>query len=223
MGLGGVNSCLPTCLTNGDCDSGFKCFNMPPAGFVCVPGAFTCAIDCIQGCPDGQVCDQDSGACVAQLNVCDTCDKDTQCGLGFRCISLGAASKQCVPECDATGSCDAGAECVEIDNVSVCTPTSSECCFGSDCSNACGAEVCADPTPYCLNNTSCVECLNSSNCGGAGCTCDTTTNTCSCPSESCGNCQEPTPVCNPQTQQCVECMSNEDCEPGEFCEQNNKT
>ena len=223
VGLGGLNSCLPTCVTNGDCESGYKCHNLQQAGFRCVPGTFTCSIDCIEGCPTGQTCDMDLGECVAQLGLCDSCEKDFLCGKGNRCVTTGPGSKECVPECEGS-VCSQGGTCSDIDQVAVCLPSSTDCCFGSECSGSCGSEVCGEDTPYCLNQTNCVECLNSTNCG-TGCVCDAQTHECNCPEDSCGNCVAPTPVCNPQTQECVECMSNDDCDVsgGEFCNPSTKT
>ena len=220
--LGGLQSCLPTCQSKADCASGFECFNLSPGGFRCVPASFTCDIDCLSGCADGEVCDLDTGNCVTQLGLCDSCDKEYLCGEGRRCVSAGTGtSKICVPEC-IDGACTEGGSCETVQLLEVCLPSGSECCYGPDCDGSCGDEVCGGNTPYCFSGTTCVECLNSTTCG-AGCTCEN--NSCVCPGDACGACSDPTPICNPQTSECVQCLSNEDCNVagGQFCNVSTKT
>jgi Cys-rich repeat protein len=190
--LGGSTYCVPACENNDDCITGYKCFNVQGSGLRCVPGSYTCEQPCIQsGCPTGKTCDFSSGECIPQLDLCDSCEKDDQCGVGSRCVIVGTLGKLCIPQC-VNNTCSQGGSCQLFDDVSICHP-GAECCFGDNCS---GSETGTETGTETGSET-----------GETGCN---------------PPCSDPFPVCNPQNDTCVQCLANEDCPAGEFCDMNTK-
>jgi len=224
--FGGGSYCLSTCASHNDCISGFKCFTPPGASDqLCIPGGYSCEKPCLQaGCPAGQTCDTASGECVAQLEICDVCIKDDECGYGARCAVVGN-NKVCVPECLTGGACASGGTCTSVQGVDVCMPAGSVCCFGEGCPSGCqSSQDCGGLTPVCDTLTGeCVECSNSSQCPGGG-FCNTETNTCE---ENTSDCNPPCEglfaLCNPATLTCVQCITDADCAADEFCSPANNT
>lgn len=217
-GLGGGTYCLNECVTNGDCPSGYKCFNVQGAGPRCVPGGYTCELDCIQnGCESNQVCDLATGNCVAQLELCQSCTKDEHCGETALCVTFAPSDKRCMPKCGASDNCEAGGTCAEVEGSKVCKPTTAKCCYGAQCDAPVECDNCVAPDAYCFEGQ-CVECLNSTHCK-APATCNAVTHKCEgTGAQGCGSCVPPTAYCHPQKQLCVECINSSQCSAGEFCD-----
>jgi Cys-rich repeat protein len=195
--LGGGKYCFDGCAVNDDCESGWYCDKLDNQSSLCIPMAFNCDADChASGCPDGQVCNQDSGACQDGAAECGACQQDWDCGAGFRCYNEG---KYCAPGCD--GGCPNNSACQEVNSIAVnlCIAGGAPCCFGDECVNPCSA-----PTPYLNNTGACVECLNDGQCGDG--------EYCEELSESCMDdaCQAPTPF-QLEDGSCVECKNDSHC------------
>ncbi len=216
IALGGGSYCLPVCDVNGDCPTGYQCFDLPTQGKHCVPESYACEKDCIQHpdkCAPGQACNFDTGECIAKLKPCDTCTKDYQCGDGNRCALFAPQDRRCMPTCASVGGqCPEGSTCQELDGTKVCVPVSDQqCCYGESCGGS--TTNCEPPTPF-VYQGQCVECLNSTHCGTGSC--DTTTHTCTGGQQQC-NCP-PDKVCQPQTGACVDCVNSTQCGQGQICD-----
>lgn len=230
------NSCLPLsegdfcstpCLTNDECPSGFFCFQMTSEGKACVPGLYsTCPTCLIEGCDEGQTCDQTADACKPVAGACGSCDKDEDCGLAYRCFTMTsseASEKRCVPECGDGLSCPSNGMCKAMtvaegtEGVNVCAPASPICCFGDNCGDC---DCSGTPgTPYCDAGGACVACLSDSNCPPTASSCVQG----SCVDQSSG-CEAPTPyACAANPGDCCECTADEHCAGsgvGPYCDVN---
>jgi len=192
--LGGTTNCFAECVTNDDCPTGWMCYPLTNEGKQCIPLSFNCDAQCLfDGCPEGKVCNQDSGQCVDGSAECAACQQDWDCAEGLRCYQSG---KYCAPGCGA--ACALNSSCQEVNTIPVnlCVSDSPQCCYGPDCENACPAE-----SPYAWDG-GCVECLNDNHCAdGTYCSDDKT-----CQSNAC---QPPTPFLF--NDECVECLNSSHC------------
>lgn len=206
--LGTGTFCFDSCTTHDDCDNGWICASLGMDGTFCVPRKYSCDIDCLAtGCPDGQVCDQETGLCAQPVGQCGQCDFDEECGDGFRCF---IDEHYCAPVC-IDEVCPNNSTCNDVnlfDNTaSLCVSQTAGCCYGDNCENAC-----PPATPYVVNG-SCVECRTSNDClEGETCGVDN-----SCQSDQCSN--DPT---HPYLYngQCVQCITNDHCTGGKTCQVN---
>ncbi len=193
--LGGGTFCFGNCNSNADCPTGWMCYALSNEGQQCIPMAFNCDADCLKtGCPAGQVCNQETGACVDGKPQCGACAQDWDCQEGYKCYQDG---KYCAPVCP-DGVCPKNGTCQEVNTLKVklCVSGSATCCYGDTCANACPPE-----TPHAYNGK-CVECLSDAHCGAnKHCTAEKT-----CQSN---NCQPPTPYDFNGT--CVECLNTTHC------------
>ena len=169
------NACLAGCEDDSECGPGWDCFALTHEGSFCVPEDFDCSVTClIEGCPAGQVCDQElhsdtRGQCIDQLAQCGECGRDWHCADGDRCVTTSTGNRSCVPACP-DDTCPDWATCQDKpDQGKVCVPKNPRCC-GPDCADVC-EPACAAPTPHCLGDT-CYECLEDAHCGGGDRTCN---------------------------------------------------
>jgi hypothetical protein len=188
--------CLSGACTDG-CDDSTEC----DAGEVCSPDNICICTQ--ESCPEGQLCNQDTGACETAAS-CDT----VNCPDGQHCDEV---TMECIADC-AAESCPAG---------QICNPSTGECevdnCLGSDPTICTG-----EPIRNLWDSTlcACVECLSESNCDtNAGETCSTN-GSCvlcatSCASNMPGTCMGTTPYCIGGC--CVQCIGNADCSGAEIC------
>ena len=196
--LGGGAYCFGECATNDDCESGWYCEELTNESSQCIPMAYNCDADChISGCPDDQVCNQETGGCQAANAECGTCQQDWDCAAGLRCYNEG---NYCAPACGE--GCPANSSCKDVNSISVklcISVDQANCCFGDDCVNPCQA-----PTPFMGENGLCVECLSDGDCGEA--------KYCEADSQSCMDaaCQAPTPF-QLEDGTCVECKTTGHC------------
>ncbi len=168
------------------------CYQLTNDAMQCIPMAFNCDGDClVNGCPAGQVCNQESGACQAGQAECGACQQDWDCAEGLRC-------KYCAPPCD--GACPANSSCKEVNAIKVdlCISSSAVCCYGDGCANPCQA-----PTPYPFEGN-CVECTEDAHCG-EGKYCEQLSHSCMDAA-----CQAPTPF-QLADGTCVECKNTSHC------------
>ena len=158
------------------------------------------------------------------LAAAPLCAVDGDCGLNGLCVA-GACQARCVrdPDCPGTQVCDRGSgRCREsglctIDGDCLAgrqcrfdgTCFVANCVENSDCDGACVDETCAAAAP-----TECVgdaECPGSQVCSALG----------ACAQLGpCGDdvdCPAGTPACDLGTSQCVACLSQDQCQPGEDC------
>ena len=194
--LGGGTFCFATCATSNDCATGWMCYAVTADGKQCIPMAFNCDADCLTaGCPDGQMCNQQSGQCAAGASECAACQNDWNCAEGYRCNQDGG---YCAPECGA--GCPTNSTCQEVNEtapVSVCVSASPECCYGDTCDDACSAEK-----PY-LKDGKCVECLNDGHCSGE----EVCTAAGACGSATCTDPNAP----YEKDGGCVQCLNDDHC------------
>ena len=194
--LGAGTFCFGECETNNDCGSGWICHPLTNDAKQCIPMAFNCDATClIDGCPEGQVCNQETGACAAGAEDCGTCQQDWDCAAGLRCYSQ---DKLCAPPCG--DGCPTNSSCQSVNAlpVDLCISSTAPCCYGDDCANPCQA-----PTPY-PQGGECVECIEDAHCG-EGKYCEQVSHTCMSAA-----CQPPTPFQKPDGT-CVECLNTGHC------------
>ena len=168
--VGGGKFCLSGCATDGDCPSGYICYQASSEGLQCLPVSYNCVACAWEGCADNKCCDLVSGNCEDCLDECALCTYDFQCAAGYRCYkTAGNPSGNCVAECADTGSCSDPSKFTCGDNgkgVFLCVPVNEDIC-----------SVCPPEKPYALPDGTCVECLNSTQCTD-GKVCDQTSHTC---------------------------------------------
>ncbi|MFH1529552.1 MAG: hypothetical protein ABIK09_02335 [Pseudomonadota bacterium] len=200
--LGGGTFCFGDCEGTDDCGTGWMCYQLGNDGKQCVPMKFQCEPECLSsGCPEGQVCNQDTGACAAPVGECGSCQKDWECADGYRCYMTG---HYCAPVCP-DGACPTNGTCEQVNSIPMhlCVSQSVTCCYG----DACGGEQCSPPTPF-PKDGACVECLQDSHCGADTCGPDNT-----CQSANCPDAAKPYEA----NGQCVECLTSAHCDPGQVC------
>lgn len=201
--LGGGTFCFADCESTDECDTGWMCYPLGNDGKQCVPMAYQCEPECLQtGCPDGQVCNQETGACQEAAGECGTCQQDWDCADGYRCYGNG---NYCAPTC-ADGVCPVGGTCEQVNTIPMhlCVSQSVVCCFGDECTG----ETCPAETPF-PKDGGCVECLEDAHCGGDTCGPDNT-----CVS---GDCPDPAKPYD-FNGECVECLISTHCDAGEVCD-----
>jgi hypothetical protein len=194
--LGGGTYCFGQCTTHDDCPSGWMCYQLDNQSMQCIPMAFNCDAGCLStGCPEGQVCNQESGECQPGGAECAACQQDWDCGDGLKCYNQG---KYCAPAC--AGGCPGNSACQEVNSIAVnlCVSGTAVCCYGDACANPCQA-----PTPYPLEGT-CVECVEDAHCG-EGKYCEQLSHSCMDAA-----CQPPTPF-QLDDGSCVECKNTSHC------------
>ena len=189
--------CATPCAGPADCPTGYRC---EANGLnLCLPADLRC-VECLrEPCDAGQVCDTQSGECVAPKGPCGACTDDTGCQDGLSCAEVDNG-KFCLSPC-ADGACaEEGFACA----AEVCQPQSGRC-------DPCGGQ-CAGATPYCIEVTGqCGQCGPGVPCTD-GLSCNLANNTC-VESEGCladVDCQNPdASVCFNGA--CVACLQDQDC------------
>ena len=156
--LGGGTHCFEDCNSNDDCPTGWMCYALSNDGKQCIPLAFSCDADCLaESCPEGQVCNQETGQCQEGGGECAPCQQEWDCQEGFRCYQDG---KYCAPVCGA-GACPAASSCETVNAIPVnlCISDSPACCYGPECGGSC-----PDDKPHLCNDGECHECCTSAHC-----------------------------------------------------------
>ncbi len=189
------------CVGDGDCAEG-----------VCNPATNGC-VECVSDatCAPG-VCDPATNGCVGCLDdgdclgdqVCDTarnqcvgCVTDADCVGTDRCL---VATSTCVGCLDAA-DCEAGEVCDPADNT---------------CQGCVDAADCAEPTPACVGRT-CVACDDDADCADTALTPACSANDCvECTAANATACAADE-VCDTNTQRCVDCLVDAECEGGFVC------
>lgn len=169
-----------------------------PEGLLCIPAGSAAAR--AQHPTDGRTCvhcltDNDcNGAETCSEMVCrQACASHSDCG-GKTGHCAGGACVACVNDGDCAGSatgnyCYRGA-CVECMTSTQC-PTNHSCVKGGRCAAACDSENACPANQVCSGAAGhCVGCTKNGDCGGA------------------------TPLCAPDTDQCVQCLADSDCKFG---------
>lgn len=209
--LGGGTFCFGDCEANDDCDTGWMCYQLTNESKQCIPLAFNCEATCLaEGCPEGKMCNQDTGECVAGSAECAPCQQDWDCATGYRCYQEG---KYCAAIC-GEGSCPTNSLCQTVNTIQVnlCVSQSSVCCYGADCQQ-CPPET---PVPY---NGECVECVKDEDCGEEGKTCSADK---LCQDAACPDPAKPFLF----EGNCVQCLNSSHCTalgPDKVCNQANHT
>ena len=199
--LSGGTFCFANCDSTDECGTGWWCYKLGNEGKQCIPMAFRCDPECLlNGCPVGQVCNQETGACREPVGECGTCEQDWECADGYRCYENG---NYCAPAC-ADGVCPANGACEQVNEIAMhlCVSQSVVCCFGYECSGG----TCPAETPF-PKDGGCVECIEDAHCGADICGADNT-----CVS---GNCTPDKPY--DFNGGCVECLTSAHCDAGEVC------
>ncbi len=230
------NDTCVDCLTDADCDDGNDCTDdacvagtceNTPNTDPCDDGLWCTKVDactggqCVGGgdmCP-GQYCDEDTDTCVDCLTdaecddgndctddacvagTCENTNNTDPCDDGLYCTKYD----ECLNgQCVGTGDTCVGQKCDEDNDTCVDCLTDADCDDGNDCTDdACVAGVCentnnTDPCDDGLFCTKYDECLNGQ-CSGSGETCP------------------PGEYCDEDTDTCVDCLTDADCDDGNDC------
>lgn len=183
-----ATSALPVCSSNGDCKNGESCCDNDSDGQshctaqACATGSpVTNQCASSSDCPQGQICDPNSAACVS--NDGGSCTDDSQCPSGEQCDGGTCSSGQLGSSCTASSDCGSGLSC---------DPTCNQCSTGNtsgctDSSSCAGNQACDVSSGQCVSAPPPVGCQSDSDCP-SGETCDTTQSAC-----------VPTVVCEPGT------------------------
>ncbi len=194
MKLGSQKFCLRKCIQgNGDCPPGYVCKNY------CVPQSNQCTGCLVDGCPQGKVCDPNTGKCQDKKGVCDKCSSDWECGDKARCLRIHYSYGLCMPQCKDKSDCPDPAkyECKEDSSGNkVCQPDDPSVC-------------CPPDKPIMLMDGTCVQCYRDRQCP-QGQVCDRNTFICHTP------CPQGQMAC-PDDNKCHECCSNQDCPGHQKC------
>ncbi len=170
----------------------------PGCGLLCLFGIGDCGPG---GCTADRDCTEEGkGMCLVDeegKGTCFECLSDSDCSDGDNCT---------------TDTCSEGNECsnVVVDcGDQLCDPSDGSCV---DCLTD---EDC-DPGDVCNDNACALACTDASSCDdGTTCTtdtCDTATGQCSNEAVSCRD-----QICNPADGECVDCITDADCDAGEQC------
>ncbi|MGE3672304.1 MAG: hypothetical protein AB7K71_21725 [Polyangiaceae bacterium] len=215
-------------LTCADGCSAGACINDPCAGVSCaMPPADSCASDnalrhydamgtCSGGsCNYGYTDESCSFGCSAAR--CLDCSTDQSCGSGNYCESGSCAVCDSDTHCGAACSnCQAGGQyCEPSSYTCVECLTNAQCGSGKRCvSGSCQA---CTSNAYC--GASCMPCGTNQQCSGGACQLCKSDAACGANCSACGG---GTPHCKDlgTSSACVECLSANDCSPGETCNAN---
>lgn len=196
-------SCVD-CLADADCAAGFCLTGATAADNTCVE----CLADA--DCDDGNACTDD--ACTG--NACVNTNNTAACDDGNACTSGDVCANGACAGTNNTDACDDGDACTEND---VCaggacagTAIAGCCATDADCDTAAG-EVCNNgtcevPAPAC---TAAADCDDQDLCTDNACV----NGACVFTPKACNTGE----VCNPNTGNCVECLTNADCDDGVGC------
>jgi hypothetical protein len=206
-GAGGsiLTYCGTGCEADGDCPSGFTCFEWTAGSRQCRPLAGSCEGCLATGCAPGQFCDTTTFSCAQLVPVCGRCATAAQCGAGNACVALTAAGNNCLRTCENASACGEGEACRPIGGTSVCAPLSGECG---------GTTPPPDPgSAACASCTATTDCSAGEQCLGRQCivasetTCRRITD---CPAGQ---------ICDGRDgiNRCVQCVTTGDCATGQVC------
>src|SRR5690606_28861471 len=196
--------------------NGIKCspskteitFESPGCGnIVCDKGAGTIVVEIPDGCEEkcfyGIVtCTEDCDGCgTRRIKICP-CDSSVECGPCEYCMT---DRNVCVSKCDPGKICsDECGGCAECDSENPCS--GGKVCSGCKC-------VCPPDKPYTNENGICSNCSTDAHCPPCH----------KCTPEGCKPIICTVGVCDPETRDCVECVSRTDCnKPNECCSDGKK-
>ena len=203
--VSGTKHCAKKCTASSDCGGGYSCQDVESGAKHCVTPTYECTGCLVDGCPSGQECNVKTAKCIEPKNICDSCNLDTDCGNGSRCVKLGAG-KICAPDCGAGQGCPANSQCVSLPapgGGAVCAYNAKNCCYGEACTSNC-----TDCKTACVAGT-CVACTEDSDCGAAKCNLSNYT----CITEQqCPPAEDPDKkIFKKDTSECVECINDTHC------------
>jgi Cys-rich repeat protein len=208
--VGVSNHCTRPCTQQGECASGWTCYDSDGSGAkTCVPGMFQCKDCLLDGCGDGLFCNPSNGVCEQAVATCQNCVQDAQCGPGQRCHGK-ETTKFCVPEC-SQGTCPENGTCTDVgEGIQVCEwQSAGPCCLGAGCGtpiDPCANVECPASVPYCTNGQ-CVECLDNSHCTD-GKTCSPSKHQCV---DNGPQCTGTTPFFDESKGKCCQCLNTSHC------------
>lgn len=141
-----MQTCLPRCYSNSDCDTGFSCLDaqqlstgtsVPYGTRVCVPGQPPASSTMYETCGTLSNCSSDAtrcqyfaadwGAGAVATNLCTVaCASDAYCPIGANgqfgfCAPfgfLGNNMQTCVPRCYTNADCETGSSCLDSSQLS---------------------------------------------------------------------------------------------------------
>ncbi len=195
--------CTTACERYSDCPAGYECREHFGAR-QCVPLSKRCDTCTARGCPDGQICNHDTGKCQDPVPICQVCTRYFDCSLdGTAWCNFENGYSLCAPACESSADCPSGEECWEMNTGrKVCTLSRRTCCPGGAC-RICG---CPQEAPHC-HEDACVECVEDADCGDRYCHPDTHT----CTDDLCDLCVDPYPACveHEGRHLCVQCSAED--------------
>ncbi len=191
-----------------------------PSGQTCYEDFDTCGCTDAGDCEDGFSCTDDSCNAAAG-GVCERTYNHDNCAAGNNCYAAEVCDPG-DPSADGTTGCVPGdflcveptPFCDESDYTCVECLHDADCDDGIDCTN----DICL-ASGDCFNPPDDDNCAAGNNCYGPE-TCDPLDLNAD-PVTGCVPgaflCADPTPVCNPATGTCVQCLVDQDCTDGIFC------
>jgi hypothetical protein len=202
--------CDAECLTDDHCDDGVFC-----------NGEEICED---KFCESGQTPCEENEYCDEQGDECVECLTDEHCDDGVACNGEETCQSEiCVP---GTTTCTGDDVCDESTDTCVECLNNAHCDDGQFCNGAetCVANACVDGTYPCApgefcdeqGDGRCVECLDNGDCPNDSLWC---TGDPICDDGTCGF-EETCPgeQCNETSRQCVECLTDDHCDNGDFCD-----
>ncbi len=199
--VGAAKHCLATCENDADCPRSYLCYQATVDERLCLPMSYNC-VACAydQPCPDGTVCDFNTGTCKDGARECWKCTWDWDCVDGLRCHKeVGSATGACAPDCSDANPCadPANTTCTTTPKgIRLCLPNDPDTCGG-----------CPVDRPYpAPDGSDCVECLDDWDCNHLdGEYCDLSEMPYTCVMPPCGlqlQCEDG---------QCADCCEDADC------------
>ena len=217
------------CVSNGECDEG-QCIE--------TPNGKMCTKTCVDTCPDQYSCvlsgsgpDTISICVYAQGNLCNPCNKNSECQItghsDARCIDQGDAGAFCGIGCVNDGNCPDGYGCEEVTDVA--GGTAKQCVMKTGTCACSDAAIAKELSTTCYNTVGEAKCAGTRTCladGKPGAPAGGGLTSCVAATPEAEACDGKDNDCDGETDEST-CDDNEQCttdscDPKEGCKHTNK-